>query len=180
MIHLKYLTYLLRHKWFVLIAGLKIKAPLWQLLVHDLSKFLPSEWKPYAQYFYWTQEQKDIETTAAFCKYGICEGAPWGHFVSDRFSVAWNYHQKRNKHHWQYWLLKNDDGETFPVGMPTDYIYEMVADWSGAGRALNGEWEVKSWYLKNYHKILIQWEDRNLVNHLIGVKECEIPAKYNL
>ena len=50
--HLKYLSYVLRHKWFVLLAGLRVGAPLWRLLVHDWTKFLPCEWGPYVEKFY--------------------------------------------------------------------------------------------------------------------------------
>ena len=44
--HLRYLGYVLRHKWFVLVAGLKVGAPLWRLLIHDWSKFTAAEWGP--------------------------------------------------------------------------------------------------------------------------------------
>jgi hypothetical protein len=84
--HLKYLSYVLRHKWFVLRAGLELGVPLWQLLVHDWSKFLPSEWFPYVDYFYGERPRS-----------------------TDRFNQAWLSHQRRNPHHWQYWVLLNDD-----------------------------------------------------------------------
>ena len=37
--HLRYLSYVLRHKWYVLWAGLWLGVPLWRLLIHDWSKF---------------------------------------------------------------------------------------------------------------------------------------------
>lgn len=166
--HLKYLRYLVRHKWFVLVAGLRYGATFWRLLIHDWSKFLPSEWVPYAQNFYWTQEQKSAETMDAIGRYGLCEMAPWGHFVGDRFASAWNLHQKRNKHHWQFWLVTQDSGETFPVGMPEKYVREMVADWAGAGRAITGAWEVATWWQKNRGKIRLRTEDAELVDRLLG------------
>lgn len=30
--HLSYLAYVLKHKWFVFVAGLHLKVPLWQLV----------------------------------------------------------------------------------------------------------------------------------------------------
>jgi hypothetical protein len=39
--HVRYLSYVVRHKWFVLLAGIKTGAPLWRLLIHDWSKFAP-------------------------------------------------------------------------------------------------------------------------------------------
>jgi len=167
-IYFKYLTYLLRHKWFVLVASYRIGAPIWNAIFHDFSKFYPSEFIPYAQYFYWNQAQNDRETMQAFCLYSICEAAPYGHFVSDRFSIAWNYHQKRNKHHWQYWVLLNDDGTVSPMPMPKRYVLEMVADWMGAGRAINGRWEVKEWYEKNKNKMNLRMETRNKVEEILN------------
>lgn len=51
-IHFKYLVYLIRHKYYVFMAGFSVGCSLWQIVVHDWSKFLPSEWIPYARYFY--------------------------------------------------------------------------------------------------------------------------------
>jgi hypothetical protein len=50
--HLRYLSYVVCHKWFVFVAGLKTGAPFWRLLIHDWSKFMPSEWRPYVLSFY--------------------------------------------------------------------------------------------------------------------------------
>lgn len=89
--HFKYLKYVLKHKWFVFIECCRLGIPVRGLL-HDLSKFRPSEWFPYVEKFYggW----KDID---AF------------HPVTESFSYAWLLHQHRNPHHWQYWLLRNDN-----------------------------------------------------------------------
>ena len=126
--HLQYASYIIRHKWFVFIAGLKIGAPLFRLLIHDWSKLLPSEWFPYANYFYGKGNKK-------------------------LFDRAWNYHIKRNKHHWQYWVLSYDNGSVKCLEMPEKYIYEMVADWMGAGRAIHGYWDISEWYENNKHKM---------------------------
>jgi len=32
---MKYFILTLKHKWFVFLAGLKTKAPLWRLIIHD-------------------------------------------------------------------------------------------------------------------------------------------------
>lgn len=85
-----YLKYVIRHKYYVFIACRALGVPLWQALIHDWSKLLPSEFIPYARYFYGFRGMKDAKTKAAF----------------DR---AWLLHQNRNPHHWQYWLLQEDD-----------------------------------------------------------------------
>lgn len=87
--HWKYLSYVLRHKWFVLLAGWRMRVPLHLLLLHDISKFLPVEWFPYARTFYSSSGESQYEP-------------------SDSFDLAWLHHQKANKHHWQYWLLSTD------------------------------------------------------------------------
>lgn len=149
--HLKYLSYVLRHKWFVFLAGLDLKVPLWQLLVHDYTKFLPREWGPYVRYFHgvWPREDNDAQERHDF----------------DR---AWNHHQKRNPHHWQYWLLTMDVGTTHPLSMPDRYLREMVADWRGAGRAL-GKPDTVGWYLANYEKMILHPDTRRQVENLLRI-----------
>jgi len=177
--HVAYLKYVARHKWFVFRAGRKTHAPLWRLLVHDWSKFLPSEWLPYARTFYKSDGSKQ-------------------YVESPEFNAAWLKHIHRNPHHWQHWVLVRDNPDarycvqddgawqgntqiwdsasslaakihiTGPrpaeemvldlirkaergvaLPMPLPLIREMVADWAGAGRAITGRWEVKTWYEKN-------------------------------
>lgn len=128
-----YIRYILRHKWYVFIVGLKYKVPIWQLLVHDLSKFLPSEFFPYMEYFYGARNQ-------------------------EKFDRAWNYHQKRNKHHWQYWTYTQDSGATITIEMPEKYRREMLADWDGAGIAKSGKADSKNWYIQ--HKDIYQFHPK--------------------
>lgn len=148
--HFKYLSYVLRHKWFVFYAGFKLKniesnIPWFRLIIHDWSKFLPSEFIPYSNYFY--REEKDRNS----------------------FNLAWNYHQKRNSHHWQYYVLINDSSKpkVEPLQMPHKDILEMVCDWMGAGRAIKGEWDVVTWYESNKHNILLHPTTRTKVECII-------------
>lgn len=164
--YIKYFQYVLIHKYFVFVAGLKTKAPLWLLIIHDWSKFLPDEFIPYADYFN-NKSKQEQEYIDAFRLYSIAELAPFGHFTKDRFNVAWLYHQRRQPHHWQYWFLMQDNDHDFPLPMPEKYIREMVADWAGAGRAITGKWEVAAWYENNKEKIIIHTETRRLVESLL-------------
>lgn len=102
--HIKYLWYVLRHKWFVFVAGLKLHVPLVQLITHDWSKFLPSEWGPYVAYFY-GEKPSDEEVERAWRLTFYLKSAAE---IEADFDRAWNYHQKRQPHHWQYWLLTTD------------------------------------------------------------------------
>lgn len=145
--HWRYLKYVLRHKWFVLQEGRKLGVPLWQLVVHDWSKFLPDEWRPYAEYFYGGPHQPWAETPA-YAKTHHFDAA-WNtskEQVRARFDVAWLKHQHRSPHHWQYWVLHEDPGDVKVLPMPDRYRREMLADWRGAGRAIHGKDDTAAWY----------------------------------
>lgn len=147
--HWKYLKYVLRHKWYVLIEGRKLHVPIWQLILHDWSKFLPSEWFPYARTFY-TQDGKN-------------------HYQpGESFLVAWNHHEKRHKHHWQYWVLVMDSGDMVPLPIPDRHRREMLADWRGAGRVL-GKSDTAAWYLANKDAILLNPKTRRWVEQSLGL-----------
>ena len=158
--HWKYLKYVLRHKWFVFVASWKIGGSMFRAAIHDLSKFMPSEWRPYAYWFY------------GWYGYAFNGGFLWEHKENakahSQFDVAWLLHQHRNRHHWQYWVLQNDTDGTYPLPMPTVYVYEMVADWMGAGRAITGKWECGAWYAKNKEKMVLHNETRLLVEQLLA------------
>lgn len=88
--------------------------------------------------------------------------------VKAAFDRAWLHHQHANPHHWQHWVLREDDGGTKVLAMPDKFVREMVADWMGAGRAITGRWEVAVWYAKNRDRILLHDDTRTLVDALIG------------
>jgi hypothetical protein len=165
--HLAYLRYVLRHKWFVLVAGWHlVLCPLYRLFLHDMSKFRPSEWFPYARNFY----EKD--------------GTPKPHTEENEdFQRAWLLHQKRNSHHWQSHVLLEDSGKVIPLDMPAVDILEMLADWAGAGRAITGQkCTTTSWYLKNKDKMQLHPVTREFVEGLLGgVPELfgEFPPEMN-
>jgi hypothetical protein len=144
--HLQYLKYVLKHKYYVLVYGLKLGVPIYQLIIHDWTKFLPIEWFPYVNYFYGEKNQYT-------------------------FDMAWNHHQKRNPHHWQYWLLYRDDGSTEALEMPYRFILEMVADWCSAGKCITGKVEVVEWYTKNEGKYQFGLDTRVIVENLLSFVE---------
>lgn len=158
--HGRYLRYVIRHKWFVLIAGLRIRGiSIWRLIIHDWSKFTPSEWRAYVHFFYGPKVVGDPRGESA--NYNPGAGPIY-------FNLAWLKHQHRNPHHWQHWVLREDSGKTFALPMPEHFVREMVADWMGAGRAMTGRWEVHEWYTKNKEKMLFAPESRALAESLLG------------
>jgi hypothetical protein len=150
--HLRYLRYVLRHKWFVFVACCAAGI-WWRGIVHDWTKFLPCEWFPYMEYFE-GKESRDNGGPSIAGQY--------------RFDKAWLHHQHANKHHWQHWVLRNDNGKTTALFMPEVYRREMVADWRGAGRAL-GFPDTRAWYLKNRANIILNASTRDLVERELGV-----------
>jgi hypothetical protein len=163
--HLRYLRYVLLHKLYVFRAGVAINGwrPWWvlRLLIHDWSKFRPSEWRPYVTHFYgpsaeaWQQRETERRTEAGrelpalvASDVRVAWGeeqqrriasnvrVAWGEEQQRRlraFNAAWLAHQHRNPHHWQHWLLREDSGKTLLLIPPVDLVDEMVADWLGAG-----------------------------------------------
>jgi hypothetical protein len=143
--HLQYLKYVLRHKWFVFRAGIKLRVPLLILIFHDWDKFLPDEWFPYARTFYKPNGEKQYQPDGT------------------GFDVAWLKHQNRNKHHWQYWMITWDKGNTECLPMPDRYRREMLADWRGAGKAITGEDNCEDWYWMNRENIKMHPETRTWI-----------------
>lgn len=141
--HLRYGWYLARHKWFVFRSGLRTGAPLWRLIVHDYTKMMPVEWFPYVENFY----GKGKPGREARGSYSAASEE------NDSFRRAWLHHQHRNPHHWQHWILAQDDGTVQCLPMPDHFVREMVADWMGAGRTITGKWETPEWYAANRRKM---------------------------
>lgn len=160
----KCLSYVIRHKWFVFVAGLRVGAPVWRLLIHDWSKFLPVEWWPYVRYFYGGPWPTDQEMWNKFPGYT----GPTKASVAAAFDRAWLHHQHANPHHWQHWILREDSGALKVLAMPEHFAREMVADWMGAGRAITGKWEAAEWYAKNREIIQLHEATRDLVEALLG------------
>lgn len=161
--HARYLSYVIRHKWFVFLAGLRTRAPLWRLLIHDWSKLTPAEWRPYVEKFYGVFKiGPTYSTEGRHAAY-----AEWEHRRDSAFDRAWLHHQHANPHHWQHWCLREDRGVLKVLEMPEHFAREMVADWMGAGRAITGRWECAEWYAKNREIIQLHPETRTLVEALI-------------
>jgi hypothetical protein len=165
--HLHYLWSQLRHKWYVFVECCKLGIP-WLGIIHDWSKFLPSEWIPYARYFY--GDYPDWQKMDAWAKSYYF--GPTKQSVEHDFDVAWLHHQHRNKHHWQRWLLTLDsarsDGKLIALPMPDKYRREMLADWRGAGRAY-GNPDTAQWYLQNREQITLHSETRRRVESELGL-----------
>ena len=80
-----------------------------RIQAHDISKYSDEEYDAYDKYFYGKQG-KTIE-------------------IKDAFNFAWLHHIHANPHHWQHWVLINDDDGTKALEIPEEYVIEMICDW---------------------------------------------------
>lgn len=99
---------------------------------HDMSKYNKDEYEAYDNYFY--GNNKSFE-------------------VVEQFNRAWLTHIHRNPHHWQYWVLIEDESGIKALDIPYEYIIEMFLDhWSFSWKEGN-LFEIKNWY--DAHKDII-------------------------
>ena len=96
-----------------------------QGLMHDLSKYSPSEFIPGVKYY---QDGHRSPNNAQREDEGV--------------SKAWLHHKGRNRHHFEYWIDYDVDGSrTVLAGMkmPVKYVAEMFCDRIAASRIYNKE-----------------------------------------
>lgn len=158
--YIKYLSYVLIHKWYVFIESCKMGIPILGI-IHDISKLSVDEFIPYANFFYGTNRQVRDKT-------GYYKPVDTG---DEKFELAWLTHARKNKHHWQYWVMPISDGSYKCFNMPDKYRREMFADWVGAGRAQGHKNNTKEWYLKNKDKMLLHRCTREWVEKQLGINK---------
>lgn len=123
------------HKYYV--ARLCFKAGLyWQGIMHDMSKFSPTEFLESIRYYKGT-----ISPIAGATK-------------AQGYSMAWLHHTGRNLHHYEYWV-RFKGMELVSVQMPMKYATELLCDYIGAGMAYEGnqftlEGEYRWWMDKRF------------------------------
>ena len=129
---MRYAWLTLKHKLFVLLAGLRYtKTPLGLLLLHDLSKLTWAELPGYQRQFF--RKRKD----------------------PTQWAKTWAHHIERNPHHYEHWV-QQVGGRSYAFIMPEEYVREMVADWIGASRAYEGRWPrlgAWAWLDKNLERV---------------------------
>ena len=108
-----------------------------QGILHDMSKFSPTEFWESVKYWQGTRSPIDA------CK------------EDKGYSMAWFHHRGRNKHHWEYWMDDFEKG-CIPKKMPFKYAMEMICDYLGAGRAYNKNFTMNdeyNWWLIKREKV---------------------------
>ena len=108
-----------KHRFKVFILCCKCGIP-FRGLVHDLSKYSPTEFLESVKYY--TGEKSPIVLARKDLGY----------------SKAWLHHKGRNKHHFEYWVDLNRN-ECFPVFPPYKYLVEAMCDKVAAGMVYRGK-----------------------------------------
>ena len=91
-------------------------------LLHDLSKYSPTEFIPGAKYFQGHRSPNEGEREA----YG--------------YSKAWMHHKGRNRHHFEYWTDYDKKTKRMTgIKMPRKYLIEMFCDRVAASKIYNKE-----------------------------------------
>lgn len=112
---LKHLKLITIHRWHVFIycciAGMPIRG-----LIHDLSKYSPTEFLESIRYYQGNRSPIDA------CK------------EINGYSKAWLHHKGRNPHHYEYWQDNFDKGGE-ALQMPFEYALELICDYLAAGKA---------------------------------------------
>lgn len=110
-----------QHRRMVMIHCFKAGIPIRGLL-HDLSKYSPTEFIPGVLYYQGNRSPNEREREV--------EGA----------SRAWMHHKGRNCHHFEYWTDYNKATRKLePVQMPLVYVKEMFCDRVAASKIYQRE-----------------------------------------
>lgn len=125
-----------------------------QGLMHDLSKYSPSEFISGAKFFCGDRSPNDMERK----KYG--------------YSKAWMHHKGRNKHHFEYWTDYNPETRVYgPVKMPLRYVKEMFCDRVAASKIYQGSNYTEShpiqYFLAGKGKRIIHQETSDFLEKLL-------------
>lgn len=122
---------------------------------HDKSKYEISEYTAYDNYFYGNNRSYE---------------------VVEQYNRAWLKHIHRNPHHWQHWILLNDNPEEgeLILDMPDIYIIEMICDWWSFSWKQNKLDEIFDWYLKRSKYMKLSTYTRTKVNNILNKMRLKI------
>ena len=120
---------------------------------HDKSKYSNEEYQAYDNYFYGKKTSE----------------------VNEEFNKAWLHHIHNNPHHWQHWVLLEDDPELntnyICIEIPIKYVFEMIADWWSFSWKKNNLYEIFDWYDQHKKTMKLNSSTRKVVEKILdGIK----------
>ena len=129
--------------------------------LHDDSKWDVREYDAYDRYFYGSRSSEVVR----------------------KFDYAWLHHIHNNPHHWQYWLLFQDDpkGKEFvnpetgdriktpfkALEMPRYEVLHMIADWWSFSWKSERYGEIFEWYDQHRKKMILNPMTRHIVEDIL-------------
>ena len=122
---------------------------------HDASKTSKEEYDAYDKYFY---------------------GINRTYEVVQAFRLAWLKHIHNNPHHWQHWILINDDPEEgiMPMDIPEEYIIEMVCDWWSFSFSKGNLNEIFDWYREHRAGMTMSYVSLEQVDNIINLIKSKL------
>lgn len=122
---------------------------------HDSSKYSSEEYEAYDKYFYGKEKTDEVKKN---------------------FNYAWLHHIHENRHHWQHWVLINDEpGEGLvALDMPYRYIIEMICDWWAFSWKSGNLHEIFSWYDKHKEYMKLSDNTRKTVEEILDKIKNEL------
>jgi hypothetical protein len=122
------------------------------IMHHDVSKYSEAEYAAYDAYFYGKSKSKEVQ---------------------DAFDLAWLHHIHNNPHHWQHWVLINDDDGTKALEMPEEFVIEMFCDhWAFSHKSGNLK-EIFDWYKDHKLNMIMHRNTKVMYEALLNqVKEA--------
>lgn len=131
----------------------------WQICFnHDASKTDPEEYDAYDAYFY---------------------GNNRSYSVVQNFKNAWLRHIHNNPHHWQHWILINDDPKEgmVVIDMPYIYVVEMICDWWSFSWTKGDLNEIFGWYEDRKDYMKLSANTRRSVEYILGKMKDKLEEK---
>lgn len=117
---IQHFTTITKHRHTVMRHCIKAGIPS-QGLLHDLSKYTPTEFIPGMMFYQGTRSPNEEERERK------------------GYSEAWMHHKGRNRHHFEYWTDYNHKTKLMePMPMPTRYLIEMFCDRVAASKVYRG------------------------------------------
>lgn len=135
------------------------------IAAHDMSKYQTEEYEAYDDYFYGKDKLGNFNTYNKKRQ------------IDEAFNYAWLHHIHNNPHHWQYWVLINDEDGTKALEMPKEFIYEMISDWWAFSFKKGNLTEIFEWYKKNKKRQILHENTRKLVEEILDKIKAELDKK---
>ena len=150
---LRHLITINRHKWLVMKSCFRL-GMIKQGLLHDMSKYHPTEFLVGVKYYQGTRSPNNAERE------------------EKGYTSAWLHHKGRNKHHLEYWIDYDlDNGGMTGMKMPVKYVVEMFCDRVAASKNYNRNSYTDQmpldYYQKGKSKYLLHEETAQLLEQLL-------------